>query len=350
MEIKKHRHEDLIKIIGHIKNDKVGILEYKKLDLYYKLMYKYLPSRNIVDFIYKLTTVPVCNYIDNIEERSTLLNTDGTLNSVWDKWYINMTSEGRLDDVRFNKFRNKCFELSEIDMSAADELYRVTRKFIIENAIIEESENLNYIFMNANVKIPHSYRKIALEFVRDCYYVIKTSGRFEVCDKCGYVNKIDDKRIIHRLCNPKYKENVFKQGTLILKPEIFNAITTPGRFELEVYIALKNEGFNPILFPEIERNGDIYINICDNDLYLDMKAYNYLDDLHSELINESGYLKDKYRNRWIIVPDIYYLEQLKFIGHILKAGGSKIYNIADLIKKLYFLEEGRDEDVKNELH
>lgn len=48
MDLKKIRHEDLLKIINHIKNDKTGIDEYKDLNYYYKLMYKYLPSKDIV--------------------------------------------------------------------------------------------------------------------------------------------------------------------------------------------------------------------------------------------------------------------------------------------------------------
>ncbi|URZ04701.1 restriction endonuclease-related protein [Clostridium felsineum] len=332
MELKKHRHDDLVKLIGHIRNDKAGISENKKLNSYYELMYKYLPSKDIVDFIYKLRSVPVSEYIDNIEENNALLNSDGTLNSVWDNWYIRMTSEGRLDNVRFDKFRSKCFELSESNMKAAEELYRITRKFIIENPVIEDSEKLKYIFMNTNIK--YSYKKEAIEYIRDCYYILKVQQSFNVCNKCGYVNHIDGKRIIHRLCNPKYIEKIIKQGTLILKPEIFSAITNPGRFELEVYRDLQKEGFNPTLFPEIEKKGDICIDVGDNNLYLDMKAYSYSEDLYNELVDESNNLKDKYRSRWIIVPDIYYKEQLEFLGPVLKTGGSKIYNINDLINKL----------------
>lgn len=334
MDFKKSRHEDLVKIIGHIKNDKVGISSYKNLDSYYELMYKHLPSKDIVDFIHNLSTIPVSEYVDNIEHNTPLLNADGTLNTLWDKWHISITSQGNLDDVRFNKFRDKCFELWETNMQAADELYRITRAFIIENPIIEDAENLRYIFIDTKTKIQSSYRKMALEYIRDSYDILKTPRNFKVCSTCGYVKNIDGKILTHRLCNPTYAEKLLPQGTLILKPEIFNAITNPGRFEFEVYNALLNAGFDSIIFPEIERNGDIYVIINGDGLYLDMKAYNYAESLYSELVNDNGYLKEKYRNRWIIVPDLYYQEQLEFIGSILRSGGSRFYNIKDLIKKL----------------
>lgn len=342
MELKS-RHEDLIKIIGHIKNDKVGILSYKNLDSYYKLMYKHLPSKNIVDFMYKLTTLPVYEYVDNIEDSSPLLNSDGNLNDIWDKWHINMTSQGKLDDVRFNIFRNKCFELAETNMSSADELYRITRTFIIKNPIIEDAESLRYLFMTTKTKIPISYKKISSEYIRDSYDILKTSKVFKICSTCGYVKNIDGKIITHRLCNPTYTEKLLPQGTLVLKPEIFNAITNPGRFEVEVNTALVNVGFNSVLFPEIERLGDVYVNTIGGDgLYLDMKAYNVPEHLYGELVSETGYLKEKYRNRWIIVPDLYYHEQLEFIGQLLRSNGSKLYNIEDLIKKLNrIIKEGK---------
>lgn len=331
----KSRDEDLIKIIEYIKSDKAGILSCKNLNSYYEFMYKHLPSsKNIVDFIDKLITTPVREYVDNIEGNATLLNPNGTLNTVWDSWHIAMTSQGRLDDVRFNKFREKCFELSKINMPAADELYRVTRTFIIENSIIEEIEKLKYIFMATKISIPYSYKKIAEEYIRDCYDFVKKSDNVKVCNVCGYVNYIDGKEIIHRLCNPIYSEESLMRGTLILKPEIFYAITNPGRFEIDVYNALLLAGYDPILFPEIERNGDILVNVCGRALYLDMKAYNYFHDLYIELANEKGYLKEKYRNRWLVVPDLYYQEQLNVIGYLLKDGGSRLYNIKDLIKKL----------------
>lgn len=331
----KNRHEDLIKIIGHIKSDKAGILNCKNLNSYYELMYKYFPdSKNIVDFIDKLITIPVSEYIDHIEEKYTLLNNDGTLNSVWDNWHITMTSQGKLDDLRFNKFRDRCFELSETDMPSAEELYRITRKFIIENPIIEEAEKLQYIFMDTKTKIPYSYRKLALEYIRDSYEILKISKDVRVCNVCGYVNNLDGKVVIHRLCNPKYSDKTLLPGALILKPEIFNAITNPGRFEIQVYNALINAGYDSTLFPEIERNGDIIVNICSDALYLDMKAYNHADDLYGELVNEQGNLKGKYRSRWIIVPDLYYQEQLEFIGYLLRTGDSRLYNINDLLRKL----------------
>lgn len=330
----KGRHEDLIKIIDHIKNDKAGISNYKNLDSYYKLMYKYFPSKNIVEFVDKLINVPVRDYIDDIEDNATLLNADGSLVTTWDRWHITMTSQGQLDDVRFNKFREKCFELSETNMTAADELYRLTRTYIIQNPVVENAENIQYAFINAKAKMPYSYKKIAMNYLRDSYDILKSTIIFKICNKCGYVKNMDGKVIIHRLCNPVFEEKTFSPGTLILKPEVFNAITNPGRFEYEVYSSLLNKGYEAIIFPEIERKGDIFVSIGGDGLYLDMKAYNYPESLYSELTTSNGFLKDKYRNRWIIVPDLYYSEQLETLDDVLRTGGSRLYNISDLIKKL----------------
>lgn len=330
----KSRHEDLIKIIGHIKNDKVNIVNYKDLDSYYEMMYRYLPSKSIVDFIYKLISIPVSDYVDDIDYNIPLLNADGSLNSVWDEWYIKITSQGKLDDIRFNKFRVKCFELYQSNPVAADELYRITRTYIIENPIVYDMEELRYIFINSKNKIPLSYRQIAIDYIRDSYNVIKIPVFYKICDVCGYVKSIDDKIIVHRLCNPTYKGKLLSQGTLVLKPEVFHSITNPGRFEYMVYRSLLEEGYITTIFPEIEKNGDILVSVNGNNIYLDMKAYNYTEELYHELVNDNGYLKDKYRNRWIIVPDLYYSEQLEYIGDILRVNGSRLYNIDDLLKKL----------------
>lgn len=333
MDLKKIRHEDLLKIINHIKNDKTGIDEYKDLNSYYKLMYKYLPSKNIVDFINNLINIPVCEYVDKIDKDISLLDSDGTLNSYWDEWHIRLTSQGRQDDIRFEKFRQKCFELWNIDKQAAEELYRITRTYIIENPIIESADEIKYIFINSKKLIPVLYRNLAIEYVRDCYDILKIKKEFKVCSCCGYVKNIDSDMVIHRLCNPKYEDNIFNRGTLIVKPEIFYSIINPGRFEYEVFNALLKSGFDATIFPEIEKDGDILVNIYGKQIYLDMKAYNYAENLYSELTNNKT-LKDKYRNRWIVVPDLYYKEQMEFIGHLLRAGGSRLYNIEDLLNKL----------------
>jgi hypothetical protein len=57
-------------------------------------------------------------------------------------------------------------------------------------------------------------------------------------------------------------------------------------------------GFDATIFPKIEKDGDILVNIYGKQIYLDMKAYNYAENLYSELTNNKT-LKDKYRNRWL---------------------------------------------------
>lgn len=336
------RHEDLIKIIDFIKNDKIGMTSYKNIDSYYQLMYKYLPSKNIVEFINNLVHIPVKEYIDDIEDDSTLLNTDGSLRETWDNWHIAMTSQGQLDDVRFEKFRENCFKLSESDMPAAEELYRLTRTYIIQNPIINKAEDIQYIFADSIIKIPYAYRKIAMDYIRDSYDILKLSTNLRVCNTCGYIKNFNGKIILHRLCNPVFSDKTFAQGTLVLKPEVFYAITNPGRFEYEVFKALLYQGFYSVIFPEVEKSGDIFVSIGGDGLYLDMKAYNYPEALYNELVSPNGFLKEKYRNRWIIVPDLYYSEQFETIGDIIRSGGSRLYNIDGLINKLHRLvEEGK---------
>lgn len=338
--MEKLRVSELIEIIQLIKYDKSNINDYKDINKYYKYMQKSFGCCSLVRFIQILTDIPVINYVefdDLIEDESPLLNKDGSLFDYWDEWHINKGSNREIDNKRFNDFRDKCFELEKQNNGAGDILYRATRLFIILNPIIESVDYIAFLLTQSGIK-NRKHKEIAIEYISQCYEVLNSNKTFQICNVCKYIKDI---KVSHNLCNGKYEDKLLKNGTLIARPSIYNDIIKPGLFEKSCFDKLITAGFKAIIFPEIEREGDILVTINNKRYYLDMKAFNNADDLKKELLSNinMNIVKDKYKNRWIIVPDLYYVEQREYLGALLNRNGSRIYNINDLIHKLKREEE-----------
>ncbi|MEG2243662.1 MAG: hypothetical protein RSC87_09345, partial [Muribaculaceae bacterium] len=194
------------------------------------------------------------------------------------------------------------------------------------------------VFINTKISNAYKdYKNIALKYIKESYDLIRQEKEVEICNICGYVKRIDSTDVIHRLCHPIYTKKLLKKGQYVAKPNIFTSIIQPGRFEIKAYNAIISEGFNARLFPDIETHGDILVDTSDGLIYLDMKSYFVNKNLHEELI-QNDYVKDKYKDRWIIVPDDYYEDQKRELQYILNRNGSRIYNISDLIDKLHRME------------
>jgi hypothetical protein len=331
----KLRVSELMELIQMIKYDKSNIDDYKDINKYYKYMQKSFNCCSLVKFIEILTNIPVINYVkfdDIIENESSLLNKNGSLAEYWDEWHITMGSNRDVDNKRFNDFRDKCFDLEKQNKGAGDTLYRATRLFIILNSIIESIDSIGFILTQSGIK-NRKHKDIAIDYITQCYEILKSNKTFQVCNVCGYIK---DTRVSHNLCNGKYEDKLLKNGVLIARQAIYNDIIKPGLFEKSCFEKIVTEGFKAIIFPEIEKEGDILVIINDKNYFLDMKAYNKPEDLSKELLENinTDKVKEKYKNRWIIVPNLYYVEQKEYIGSLLNRNGSRIYNIDDLINKL----------------
>lgn len=336
----KNTQDVLMEFITFIKNEALGAnMDYKRIEILYDYKYKLFENCTLTDFIDKLCSLPVSDYIDGLEEtQEALLDEDCSLNEIWNKWYTDIfDTTSKKQDERFEKFRDECFKIQIKDNKQADELYRTTRKFIIENPILKDVQEIKFAFMGT--KLNYSNKELGIDYIKDCYDMVSKDTNYLVCNECGYVKYLEGREIIHRLCNiPKFEEVVLKRGTLIAKRTIYSSIIRPGRFEIKIFEGLLEAGIKARLFPDIEVNGDIEISINDQKIYLDMKSYYRNTDLKKEILNHNGFLEDKYKNRWIIVPDEYYLDQKRELQSIINSGNSRIYNKDDLIDKIIRME------------
>lgn len=336
------RISELMELIKIIKYDKSNIDDCKDIKKYYDYMQKSFNCCSLVEFIKILTEIPVTNYVkfdEPIKENSSLLNQDGSILEYWDEWHINKGSNRDIDNKRFDDFRQKCFYLEEKDNGVGDALYRATRLIIILNPIIDSIDNIGFLLAKSGMK-NRKHKDIAIEYITQCYEQLKNNKIYEICDVCGYIK---DPKVSHNLCNAKYQDKLLKNGMLIARQSIYNDIIKPGLFEKLCFDKLVAEGFNTVIFPEIEREGDILVTISNKKYFLDMKAYNNPEDLRKELLDNmnTDKVKEKYKNRWIVVPDLYYIEQREHLRSLLNRNGSRIYNVDDLINKLK-REEGEN--------
>ena len=313
----------------------------RSIEIYYDYKDRFFESVNLLQFIHNLTELKVCEYVEGVQDVDMpLLDPSGKLNSLWEEWLVMQIGSHNtlIMDKKFDEFRALCYELQLIDKEAAHILYLYTRKFIIQNPIIKSTKIKTFLNGSGFPAKYFQYKESAEEYIKECYTLERGVRKLEVCCTCGYIFK--EETIKHRLCENKREWVEYNTSMYIAKPEIFNAIINPGRFEIEVFESLKAEGFSVRLFPDIETNGDIEVLLEDNLLYLDMKCYAVGDGLYKEVI-ENNRVKHKYRNRWIIVADKYYKEQTRLLGGILNnsSANSRLLNIADLIQELHRWED-----------
>lgn len=312
----------------------------RDIESYYAYKDKFFENVNLLQFIQNLTELKVCEYVEGVQDIDIpLLGPTGKLNYLWEQWLVKQidSSNMLIMDKMFDTFRALCYELQKTDKEAAHILYLHTRRFIILNPIVNPTKVKTFLNGSGFPAKYSQYKEASEQYIKECYTLERGIRKLEVCSTCGYIFK--EETIKHRLCENKREWIEYSTPIYVAKPEIFNAIINPGRFEIEVFESLKKEGFSVRLFPDIETNGDIEVLIVGTHLYLDMKCYAIGDGLYNEVI-ENNRVKQKYRNRWIIVADKYYKEQTRLLVRLLNnpSTNSRLLNIADLIRELHNLE------------
>lgn len=313
----------------------------RDIETYYVYKDRFFESVNLLQFIHNLAELKVCEYVEGVQDVDTpLLSPTGKLNPLWEQWLVKQidNSNALIMDKMFDEFRELCYKLQAIDREAAHILYLHTRVFIILNPIVNPTSIKTFLNGSCFPAKYSKYKEEAERYIKECYTLKRGIKKLEICSTCGYIFK--EETVKHRLCENKREWVEYNTPMYVAKPEIFNAIINPGRFEIEVFESLKKEGFSVRLFPDIETKGDIEVLIDGIHLYLDMKCYAIGDGLYNEVI-ENGRVKQKYRNRWIIVADKYYKEQTRLLGRLLNnpSTNSRLLNIDDLIQELHNWEE-----------
>lgn len=338
----------LKKIIDRIQYEKQNLIE-KDINKYYDLMnlIKGDTGTTLIDFIIELTKEPVNKFFD-IEDITTdtpLLTIEGEVCPFWIEWSKDLMKESEQDNKRFKEFRDYCYMREEEKLGAGDVLYRDTRLFIVDKAILKDIDEIKIYLYSKRYKDGRD-RLNSEKYIRDSYKIYSEEMTIKVCSYCGYPIELEGKAINHSSCG-SYKSEIviLPPYSAILRPSIHRDIVKPGKFEIEVYSKLveKFSEAEVIIYPYIETDGDVSIQLSgmDKPLYLDMKAYNNASDLKDELINNRNkkYIENKYKNRWIIVPSLHYVEQSDLLKDILEKNNSKIYDIERLIKELKYEEK-----------
>jgi hypothetical protein len=346
--MQKAGKRELKAIIDRIQYEKQNIIE-KDIREYYKLMYliKGDTATTLIDFIIELAQEQVNKFFD-IEDVTTdtpLLTLEGELSHYWVEWSTNLITDAEQDNKRFNEFRDYCYVREKEISGVGDILYRDTRLFIIRKAILKSIDEIKIYLYSRRYKDGRD-RLNAEKYIRASYMKYNEEMTIKICSYCGYPTELDGKSINHSSCGA-YKSEVvtLPPYSAILRPAIHRDIVKPGKFEIEVHDRLI-ESFSEatvIIYPYIETYGDISIQLIgmDKPIYLDMKAFNDAISLKDELTKETNKkdLKSKYKNRWIIVPSLHYLEQSDLLKDILEKNNSRIYDIDRLIKELKYEEK-----------
>ena len=134
--------------------------------------------------------------------------------------------------------------------------------------------------------------------------------------------------------NKKHKE---KTKYYVVKSNVYEFYTQPGLIEKEAYKKLVEATFEVVLYPGIEKYGDLEVVIKNKSYFIDAKTTRINPySLSQEL------LKPKYRDRIILLPDKKYED----VKDCLLANNSslKIFNVSELIEYLKKIEKEGDLD------
>lgn len=294
----------------------------------------------LTDFIRKLAIISPADfgiqndsgYINKGIYSLSILDSEYNLRDEWRNYLFKNTGEKFLKK-RFSKLINLCLEIEKKEENNLGlKCYIFFRMdTVIRNpitSIIKFKEELAVLLQDKF----EVYKDRFIELFKEFYEKVKAKGKYKVCNNCGYWDDTSNK---HVFC----KENKFKEIELgsndwIIKESVYKDYTSVGLIERDVFDRLKKEGFEVILYPDIEREGDLKVIIYNKQIFIDCKSYSDITDLVDEI------KRDKYLDRVIVVPDIYYKEHKEYIeAELPNYLSRKFLNIDNLIK--YLKVEGR---------
>lgn len=289
----------------------------------------------LTDFVRKLAIISPTDF--GIENNSvyinkgiyslSILDSEYNLRDEWRNYLFKNTGEKFLKK-RFIKLINLCLEIEKNEgKDLGLKCYIFFRMdTVIRNPITSIMKFKNELAILLKDKF-NLYKERFIELFKDFYERVKIKAKYKICNKCGY---LDNSNINHIFC----KKNKFKEVELgfddwIIKESIYKDYTSVGLIERDVFDELKKEDFKVILYPNIEKEGDLKVIINNKDIFIDCKSYSNAIDLVEEI------KKNKYLNRVIVVPDIYYEEHKEYIKAELSNDLSrKFFSIDSLIKYL----------------
>lgn len=292
------------------------------------------------DFIRRLSEVSPCDfgikidsgYINKELYSVTILDSEYNLRQEWRNYLFKNTGEKFLKK-RFSKLINLCLEIEKNEgNNLGHKCYIFFRMdILIRNPIITISkfkDDLAEILMGKFF----IYKDRFIELFKEFYEKVKAKAKYNICTNCGYLEETNRNHVFCK--NNKFKEKELGDNDWIIRESVYRDYTSVGIIERDVFDRLKEEEFKVTLYPEIEKEGDLKVIIKNKEIFIDCKSYVDVIDLVEEL------KIDKYKNRVIVVPDIYYKDQKEYVKSELPNYLSrKFLNLDSLVK--YIRIEGQ---------
>ncbi len=183
----------------------------------------------------------------------------------------------------------------------AQKRYELFRNYIIDHPLVNMEETQVWVIKNLGNK--ERYLKI----IQDCYQPFQIHRYRFACPHCKWTleEKVDRQRGNQYYCLSEDCENEFDESMMLsnpipkeithrLHPRIQRTTVIPGLKEMELKLMLEKKKLKVLMYPNIERNGDIEIRSKDNHLiYVDVKDYKYPTALGARIISDlkKGLLK-----------------------------------------------------------
>lgn len=296
------------------------------------------------DFVEKLTVKTgedfnVDNSLGFLNEellKLSILDFDYKIREEWIKFVFKTNSEN-ISEKRFKKLIKLCKEINEVEGNNLGlKCYIYFRMdTLIRRPIVTINDFRNGLAECLVDKFT-KYLERFIELFKE-FYVIESNfnelnyDKSKVCSNCNYFFSELEEHIFCKHNKFTYKE--LNMGVYVLKREVYNDYTKPGIIERDSFDRLKKEGFTVELYPNIEKDGDLKVILENKNIYIDCKSSKSAENLWEEI------KKEKYIDRIIVVPDLYYLELKKYIeiksnekyGDTFKI---EILNLDDLVNYL----------------
>ena len=299
---------------------------------------------HLSDFLEKLTVINGEDFnIDNSlgilnEEllKLSILNFDYEIREEWIRFIFKTNSES-ISEKRFKKLIKLCKEINEVEGNNLGLRCYIYFRMdtLIRRPILTINEFRNGLAECLLDKFT-KYLERFIELFKE-FYVIESNfnelnyDKSKICSNCNYFfSQLDE----HTFCKcNKFTHKELSMGIYVLKREVYKDYTKPGLIERDAFDTLKKEGFTVELYPNIEKDGDLKVILGNENIYIDCKSSKSAENLWEEI------KKEKYMERIILVPDLYYLEQKKYIE--IKSNEEKenafkvkIFNLDDLVNYL----------------
>ncbi|MGL4873465.1 MAG: hypothetical protein ACRC30_02310 [Clostridium sp.] len=267
----------------------------------------------------------------------TILDEKYNIRSEWIKYIYNIKDES-ISKKRFNALIKLCAEIKEKE--GADFALRCYTFFrmdiMIRRPVITMAEFRDALSTVLKSKI-NDYENKFIELFKEIYKIGERFGGGyeeyiigERCTNCNYFFSDNDP---HIWCVDAKRINESEKNynrCYIIKPNAYKDYTRPGLIERDVFDKLKQNGFEVSLYPEMEKKGDLLINIEGEKVYIDCKTTENTEKLWVEVQNI------KYKERIIVVQELYYENHKEYfkVKNKETQNNIKIYDLADLIKYL----------------